>query len=90
LVVETKPGSGGQKVRQWKLRKGLANEALDTRVYAYAALVGLYHTRRLNLAKASAALSAYHPPEVSAPVLPPGLKPPAARRVGRSSFMGEA
>lgn len=37
----------GVKIRKWLLRKGLANEGLDCRVYAYAALQGLYHTRRL-------------------------------------------
>ncbi|MEX2553991.1 MAG: terminase gpA endonuclease subunit, partial [Actinomycetota bacterium] len=46
LVIERK---AGQSVRKWVLQKGRANEALDCRVYAYAALVGMYHTRRLRL-----------------------------------------
>jgi phage terminase large subunit GpA-like protein len=35
--------SGGQKYRVWELPPGRANEALDCRVYAYAALCGLTH-----------------------------------------------
>lgn len=35
--------SGGQKFRVWELPPGRANEALDCRVYAYAALCGLLH-----------------------------------------------
>lgn len=35
--------SSGQKYRVWELRPGRANEALDCRVYAYAALCGLLH-----------------------------------------------
>lgn len=35
--------SNGQKYRVWELRPGRANEALDCRVYAYAALCGLFH-----------------------------------------------
>jgi phage terminase large subunit GpA-like protein len=34
---------GGQKYRVWELIAGRANEALDCRVYAYAALHGLMH-----------------------------------------------
>jgi phage terminase large subunit GpA-like protein len=34
---------GGQRFRVWELRRGRANEALDCRVYAYAALCGLMH-----------------------------------------------
>ncbi|UPG86845.1 phage terminase large subunit family protein [Luteibacter aegosomatis] len=34
---------GGQKYRVWELRPGRANEALDCRVYNYAALCGLLH-----------------------------------------------
>jgi phage terminase large subunit GpA-like protein len=33
----------GRKFRVWELPKGRANEALDCRVYAYAALCGLIH-----------------------------------------------
>jgi phage terminase large subunit GpA-like protein len=35
--------SGGQKFRVWRPIPGRANEALDCRVYAYAALHGLMH-----------------------------------------------
>lgn len=35
--------SGGQRYRIWELPPGRANEALDLRVYAYAALCGLLH-----------------------------------------------
>ncbi len=34
---------GGQRYRVWELPSGRANEALDCRVYAYAALCGLLH-----------------------------------------------
>ena len=39
-IVKT---SGGQRYRVWDLPPGRANEALDCRVYAYAALCGLLH-----------------------------------------------
>jgi terminase, large subunit len=39
-VVKT---TGGQRFRVWELAPGRANEALDCRVYAYAALCGLLH-----------------------------------------------
>jgi phage terminase large subunit GpA-like protein len=35
--------SGGQQYRVWELPPGRANEALDIRVYGYAALCGLMH-----------------------------------------------
>ena len=35
--------AGGHKFRVWELPPGRANEALDCRVYAYAALCGLLH-----------------------------------------------
>ena len=42
--------SGGQKYRVWELRPGRANEALDCRVYAHAAIQGmLHHGLRLNV-----------------------------------------
>ena len=34
---------GGHRFRVWELPRGRANEATDCRVYAYAALCGLYH-----------------------------------------------
>jgi phage terminase large subunit GpA-like protein len=39
----------GFSYHRWILPKGRANEALDCRVYAYAALAGLYATRKLSL-----------------------------------------
>jgi phage terminase large subunit GpA-like protein len=53
LVLENKSGF---KTRKWVLQKGRANEALDTRVYAYAALCGLYAVRKLNLESAATVL----------------------------------
>jgi phage terminase large subunit GpA-like protein len=45
-VVEKKHG---YSYTRWILPKGRANEALDCRVYAYAALSGLYAVRKLSL-----------------------------------------
>lgn len=45
-VLEKKHGFS---FTRWVLPKGRANEALDCRVYAYAALQGLYAVRRLSL-----------------------------------------
>lgn len=42
LLVKPPP-RGGPPVRLWQLPPGRANEALDTRVYAYGALCGLLH-----------------------------------------------
>lgn len=70
LVVEKKMGT---KVRLWRLPKGLANEALDCRVYAYAALQGLYHTRRFDMNRQYELIASLEPepegeePQVEAP-----------------------
>jgi phage terminase large subunit GpA-like protein len=45
-VLEKKHGFS---FTRWILPKGRANEALDCRVYAYAALSGLYAVRKLSL-----------------------------------------
>ena len=45
-VMEKKHGF---TTRRWNLPRGRANEALDCRVYAYAALCGPYATRKLRL-----------------------------------------
>lgn len=45
-VLEKKHGFS---FARWVLPKGRANEALDCRVYAYAALAGLYAVRKLSL-----------------------------------------
>ena len=42
---------GGEFIRRWQIKRGRANEALDCRVYAYAALQGLYFTRQFDLDK---------------------------------------
>lgn len=44
----------GVEQRRWKLKKSMLNEALDCRVYAYAALHGLYQVRQLNVEKLAA------------------------------------
>ncbi len=54
LLIEQKDGV---ERRNWKLKKRMLNEALDCRVYAYAALHGLYQVRQLNLEKLAASLS---------------------------------
>lgn len=46
LVLEKKHGFVN---RRWELKKGRANEALDCRVYAYAALQGLLLVRKFNI-----------------------------------------
>lgn len=57
----------GQKFRVWELPNGKANEALDMRVYAYAALCGLMHIG-LKLNKRVDALLAPPPAEEAAPM----------------------
>jgi phage terminase large subunit GpA-like protein len=56
LLIERKDGV---VQRRWTLRRGMANEALDCRVYAYAALHGLYQVRKLDLAEKAASQLAY-------------------------------
>lgn len=71
--------SGGQHYRVWELPNGRANEGLDCRVYAYAALCGLLHLglklnkRAEEVNRDIGAPVAYVPPP--APQLP---APPAA------------
>lgn len=82
LVIERK---GGMMIRRWHLQSHLSNEALDTRVYAYAALQGLINDRGFKPAHVARILSATHnieeadeaPPPPSA-VAPPPQPPPAA------------
>ena len=78
----------GQKFRVWELAPGRANEALDCRVYAYAALCGLLHFGlQLNRqVDAVAPVATDEPKEAPAEQIPPGLvvqtpplpRPPAA------------
>jgi phage terminase large subunit GpA-like protein len=53
LLIERKDGV---ERRNWRLKKRMLNEALDCRVYSYAALHGLYQVRQLNLEKRAATL----------------------------------
>lgn len=86
LMVEKK---GGFNVRRWHLPRGRANEALDCRVYAYAALCGLYATRKLNLVKVARAVEAApqvtQEPRPLADVVRPAREAPQPRR---SAFVG--
>lgn len=58
LTVEKR---NGVNLKVWRLAKGLANEALDCRVYAYAALHGLYHTRLFNMLRQYELIAAQAP-----------------------------
>jgi phage terminase large subunit GpA-like protein len=53
LVLEKQ---GRQIIRRWVKDKHTRNEGLDCRVYAYAALWGLYHVRRVSLERFAAML----------------------------------
>ncbi|MEM7927566.1 hypothetical protein Q4R04_17440, partial [Morganella morganii] len=59
----------GQRYSVWELPNGKANEALDCRVYAYAALAGLFH---LGLKLNALALSIAGNPDR---LLPPATEP---------------
>lgn len=56
LSVEKK---AGVSIRKWTLKHGRKNEALDARVYSYAALKGLEHTRKFRLENAALEIDAY-------------------------------
>lgn len=76
----------GHVTRQWKKKsKDAANEALDCRVYAYAALHGLYVVRQHNLALQAKALAAYH---IHDPEFPERTPKPPQRTMRRSNFTG--
>jgi phage terminase large subunit GpA-like protein len=88
----------GQMTRRWEIGSHQANEALDVRVYAYTALWGLYHVRRLRLDRIAQWLDNNQPAEHEAPqpVGQPVLTPPAHvvarpqlrhRRTARSSYV---
>jgi phage terminase large subunit GpA-like protein len=53
----------GQRYRVWELPRGKANEALDCRVYAYAALCGLLHLGLKLNKRADDALQTFTPRE---------------------------
>ena len=64
----------GRRFTVWELPKGRANEALDCRVYAYAALMGLAQ-RGLRLNETADAVVGMEPPvEPDRPALPPELE----------------
>ena len=73
---------GGKRFRVWELPAGRANEALDMRVYAYAALCGLLHfglglNRRADEVQAAVAAAELPPDEApAAPVRQVILPPP--------------
>lgn len=73
LVFERRAGT---RVAVWRLKKGRANEALDCRVYAYAALAGLYH-HGFKLEALAAARSRATPSPPTAPT-DGSTAPPAA------------
>lgn len=86
---------GTRSIKKWIVQKGHANEALDARVYAYAALRGLMVTRkftfeaRANLlavltTDATQAAQSAAPAEQPAARMPPPQQGP---RIHRSSFM---
>jgi phage terminase large subunit GpA-like protein len=71
---------GGRAFRVWELMPGRANEALDMRVYAYAALCGLLNAglklnRRADALAGGASLQDT-PVVVGAPAWRPGAAPP--------------
>ena len=79
---------GGQLVRKWVQKPGRANEALDCRVYAYAALCGLiYMNLRLNKraeevgAVKAPALEAQERPNSGPPKAEAQTPPPQGPRV---------
>jgi phage terminase large subunit GpA-like protein len=86
LVIERKAGS---RVRRWVAQSHRANEALDCRVYAYAALWGLYHVRRLKLERAAQLIQmglGDVPPLPVAAAAPPNNGAPMGRPRARRSI----
>jgi phage terminase large subunit GpA-like protein len=74
LVIERKQDTN---IRRWVLKRGHANEALDVRVYAYAALCGLMAVKKLNLDRAADHFEAMLPTTPGDPTKPPEPpKPP--------------
>ena len=73
----------GVTIRKWvKKFRDRANEMLDCRVYAYAALHGLYIVRQLSLERQLAVLDAYIPPA------PNGASTGRGRRVQENNWVG--
>lgn len=67
LTLEKKQGV---TKRKWVLQRGRANERLDTRVYAYGALNGLYAVRKLSLEKVAASAASFVPAVVADEFMP--------------------
>lgn len=84
---------GGRKVRVWVLRPGRANEALDCRVYNYAALCGLLHFGLKLNKRAEEVTATLGPPVEPSPIeqsdetRPPVPAVPAAKRKSLVSRM---
>lgn len=70
LVLSKKNGT---VTRSWVLQKGRRNEALDCRVYAYAALQGMYQVRHLDLERLKQVVDA-HKPGARTPGKPKGRR----------------
>lgn len=82
---------GGRRFRVWELPRGRANEALDCRVYAYAALCGLMHfglklNRRVDAVSAPFT-AAQQPIEVAAP---PPAAPVVPKRIAAPTVKTDA
>lgn len=80
--------SNGQTYRVWELPPGRANEALDCRVYAYAALCGLLHFGLKLNKRAEVVAEPYiaPEPEVEQEEAPPVVRgPPASAGVGTTT-----
>jgi phage terminase large subunit GpA-like protein len=60
LVADT---HRGRRITRWEVRSGRANEALDCRVYGYAALKGLIMRHRFKVGKDYSFYSGDHKPE---------------------------
>jgi phage terminase large subunit GpA-like protein len=82
----------GQRYRVWELRPGRANEALDCRVYGYAALCGLLHfglklnRRAEDIAAALSIVAEQATQEADSPAstAPPAAKPAKGPSVTRA------
>lgn len=91
LVLELK---SGRTVKSWKVERGHANEALDCRVYAYAALRGLMVVRKFSFTRRRDALAslgalATNTTQIVNPARAamPNATAPVVPRIRRSNFM---
>ncbi|MCW5982458.1 MAG: phage terminase large subunit family protein [Bryobacteraceae bacterium] len=78
--------SRGVPVREWRKKKGVRSEALDARVYAYAALCGLV-SMGLRLDAEAERIEALRPEPGSVAGKPNIPSPPPGRRVLRSNWI---